>query len=313
MAKYQDQIAEYIRQLLEGQKELRNEIIQLKREKKNIFGPPPVPFAGMFPALDAQHHDVVKIYHVDQDTNYWEGQLCVPIEEAPFWSPDTDLGTISGVTPDMVSVPEIDELVEVFFSGMYEEGSDLAPQYGMFDVADARPGQTTSYLHPYPTDNSTNVYEVQTLKAKFPKLPGNQDFSSQSKDVVMAMNWVDDPVLLPTGTKVLVHRHNGQWWFHNRSSTPTVSTPGSCTITVVVTAYGHIHCCSPTYAQTCTYTNSYTYITSCTSSWDEFLETYITSCTTNTDITTITSCSTVRTDGTEIAITSSWSFSSGCR
>lgn len=313
---HQDQIAEYIARLLASVKKLEDEIKIIKREKRNVFGPPPVPYAGMYPALQTQSHDVVKIYRVDVANNYWEGQLCKPIEDFPFWKPDTQLGTISGVTPDMISVPEIDELAEVFFSGMYPDDASsdgLSPRYGLFDAADPRPGMTTSWAFPYPEEANTNVYEVQTLKASFPKLPGVRGWTGFGRDVVIAMNWVDEPKLLPQGTKVTVHRHNGQWWFRQRSNSPTVSTPGSCVITVVVTAYGQIHCCSPVYANTCTYTNSYTYITSCTSEYDIFDQTYITSCTTLTSITTITSCTTVRIDGTVLAITATFTLGSGCR
>lgn len=310
-----DSIASYIRELLDGQKGLRDDVAALKRQQRNIFGPPPVPFAGMFPALDPQHHDVVKIYKVDAVRNYWEGQLCKPTQDAPFWIPDTDLGTISGVTPDMVSVPDVDELVEVFFSGMYDNGSgDLDSQYGMFGVADARPGLTTAYAYEYPTDPESNVYEVQTLKARFTKLPGKRDFpTSETKDVVIAMNWVDNPTLLPQGTRVTVHRHNGQWWFRQRPPASSTTSPGSCTITVVVTAYGHLNCCSPTYAQTCTYTNTYTYVSTCSTGYDLFLQTYITSCVTLTSVTQITSCTTVDIGGYDVSFTASYSFSSGCR
>lgn len=311
----QEKIAQYIRELLDKTKKLQDEINVIKREKKNVFGPPPLPFAGIFPALDAQHHDVVKITYTKASSNYWEGYLCKPIEAAPFWEPDTQLGTISGVTPDMVSVPEVDEIVEVFFSGMYaDDDGELQPQYGMFDAADVRPGVTTASKYPYPQDPATNVYEVQTYRGSFPKQPGKQELTTQDKDVVIAMNWVNNPVLLSQGTRVSVHRHNGQWFFRQRSNTIISTTSSSyCTITVVVSAYCACGCCSPTYVQTCTYTNTYTSASSCSSSWDPFLETYIASCSIVTSVTTITSCSTyLSTSSGNCYITATYTIGAGC-
>lgn len=229
MSLKQAEIAYYLKMLLDKTKALDGRLDVISEEVARKFTDvPPVPYTGQGNALHFQRIDVVLVEELDLANRRFYGPRCIPKERAnvdndDHWEEDTTIPKIWVDVPQNISIPEVGDYVDVFFSGMYVKDNVEVPKYGLFSPHETMIGITTSYQYPYPERGTNpNTYEVAIFNSKFPQAVGKFTPAPMiARGVVFAHNWANElfqsETYIPQGTYVSVFKSGSYWWFELRS------------------------------------------------------------------------------------------------
>lgn len=229
MSLKQAEIAYYLKMLLDKTKALSSRVDVLSEEvARKYTDVPPVPYTGQGNSLHFQRSDVVLVEQLDLPNRRFYGSRCIPkerqgINTTDHWEADTTLDKIWVDVPQNISIPEIGDFVEVFFSGMWIKDDVEVPKYALFSPHEEMIGITVSSKFPYPNRQSNpNTYEVAIFNSKFPQTVGKfTPLPMINRGVVVAHNWANQVELsdswVPEGTFVTVFKSGSYWWFQLRT------------------------------------------------------------------------------------------------
>lgn len=235
-----EEIAAYLRGLIDTTQELDKRLQTLERAQEQVFSFPSLPFGGDNPSLETNQTIVVRVTSIDVDAGrFWGRRLensgSVLTDHSELTSP-VFIRVLSGG-----SCPDLNDNVLAHFVGEVDGSSSSGYRWVSGQSDAILLGKTTSRSFSYPTDPNSNVYEVQTYTVRFSDSvgPGKQTFTLFTGNVVLAGCWEGNCTLLPQGTFVILNRSRSRWFFQktNLVSLTVVTSIRVNTTDLLIEAY----------------------------------------------------------------------------